>query len=197
MSKPNDVLAELGVVPISGTQPTGVNIRYDDEFELIEDELAKQGSLVDRGPVKWDKVAQAAINILSNKSKDLKVSCFLIRALYETDGFKGLAAGLRINQQLLENFWEQLYPAKQRARVNAYEWLGSKFDNAFLELQFELEAQQKPELKPEPEPELKLKLKPEQQSGLHQLEPDDLRAALLYAHNMVARETIFDRVAAV
>jgi uncharacterized protein (DUF433 family) len=29
-----------------------------------------------------------------------------------------------------------------------------------------------------------------------QLEPDDLRAALLYAHNMVARETIFGRVAA-
>jgi uncharacterized protein (DUF433 family) len=29
-----------------------------------------------------------------------------------------------------------------------------------------------------------------------QLEADDLRASLLYAHNMVARETIFDRVAA-
>ena len=28
------------------------------------------------------------------------------------------------------------------------------------------------------------------------LEPDDLRAALLYAHHMVARETVFDRVAA-
>lgn len=27
-----------------------------------------------------------------------------------------------------------------------------------------------------------------------QLEPDDLRAALLYAHHMVARERIFDRV---
>lgn len=27
-----------------------------------------------------------------------------------------------------------------------------------------------------------------------QLEPDDLRAALLYAHHMVARETVFDRV---
>ncbi len=26
------------------------------------------------------------------------------------------------------------------------------------------------------------------------LEPDDLRAALLYAHHMVARENIFDRV---
>lgn len=29
-----------------------------------------------------------------------------------------------------------------------------------------------------------------------QLEPDDLRAALLYAHHMVARENVFDRVAA-
>ena len=28
-----------------------------------------------------------------------------------------------------------------------------------------------------------------------ELEPDDLRAALLYAHHMVAREEIFDRVA--
>ncbi len=28
-----------------------------------------------------------------------------------------------------------------------------------------------------------------------QLEADDLRAALLYAHHMVARETVFDRVA--
>ena len=29
-----------------------------------------------------------------------------------------------------------------------------------------------------------------------QLEPDDLRAALLYAHHMVSREDVFDRVAA-
>ncbi len=29
-----------------------------------------------------------------------------------------------------------------------------------------------------------------------QLESDDLRAALLYAHHMVAREDVFDRVAA-
>jgi len=29
-----------------------------------------------------------------------------------------------------------------------------------------------------------------------QLESDDLRAALLYAHGMVAREDVFDRVAA-
>ncbi len=28
-----------------------------------------------------------------------------------------------------------------------------------------------------------------------QLEPDDLRAVLLYAHHLVAREDIFDRVA--
>jgi len=30
----------------------------------------------------------------------------------------------------------------------------------------------------------------------HELEPDDLRAALLYAHHMIARENVFDRVEA-
>ena len=29
-----------------------------------------------------------------------------------------------------------------------------------------------------------------------ELEPDDLRAAILYAHHMVAREEVFDRVGA-
>jgi uncharacterized protein (DUF433 family) len=29
-----------------------------------------------------------------------------------------------------------------------------------------------------------------------ELEPDDLRAALLYAHHMVAREDVFDRIEA-
>jgi uncharacterized protein (DUF433 family) len=30
----------------------------------------------------------------------------------------------------------------------------------------------------------------------HELEPDDLRASLLYAHHMIAREDVFDRVEA-
>ena len=129
-----DGLAELGSIAISEKQPTGINIRYDDEFEFIEEELAKQGSLIDRGQVKWDEVSLAAVNILTNKSKDLKVSCYLIRALYEQQGFKGLAAGLTINRQLLETFWDELYPLKDRARSNAYEWLSSKFESIFTDL---------------------------------------------------------------
>ena len=129
-----DGLAELGCIAISETHPTGINIRYDDEFEFIEDELARQGSLIDRGQVKWDEVSLAAVNILTNKSKDLKVSCYLIRALYEQQGFKGLAAGLTINRQLLETFWDELYPLKDRARANAYEWLSSKFESVFTDL---------------------------------------------------------------
>ena len=132
-----DGLAELGSIAISEKQPTGINIRYDDEFEFIEDELARQGALIDRGQVKWDEVSLAAVNILTNKSKDLKVSCYLIRALYEQQGFKGLAAGLTINRQLLETFWDELYPLKDIARANAYEWLSSKFESIFTDLKSE------------------------------------------------------------
>jgi len=127
MSESKEVLIELGTRSISDDKPAGINIRYDDEFEFVEDELSKQGSMVDRGVVHWDKVIDATINILSHKSKDLKVSCYLIRALFEKRGIKGLEIGLEINHQLLEHFWTDIFPIKKRARANAYEWLSSKF----------------------------------------------------------------------
>jgi len=130
-----ETLLKRAEIPISDTDPVGYDIRYDDEFEFIEDELAKQGSLIDRGPVDWEQVTQTAINLLINKSKDLKVSCYLIRALYELENFKGLASGLKINQLLIETFWDELFPSKERARSNAYEWLVSKFEALFYEVE--------------------------------------------------------------
>ncbi len=134
------VLIELGKEPIKGGKPTGTNIRYDDEFELVEDELSKQGSMVDRGLVHWDKVIEATSNILSNKSKDLKVSCYLTRALFETKGLGGLQIGLEINYQLLKLFWDDVYPIKNRAKANAYEWMTSKFIPLIEELEPELDS---------------------------------------------------------
>ncbi len=129
-----DSLLQIGIQPISAEQPAGDNIRYDDDFEFIEYELAKQGSVIDRGVVNWDKVIQSCMSVLSEKSKDLKVSCYLIRGLYEVYGMSGLKSGLEINLQLLNNFWDNVFPVKQRAKANSYEWLSSKFETIFSEL---------------------------------------------------------------
>ncbi len=139
MTKSKQLLSEIVFLPISADQPAGIDVRYDDEFEFIEDELSKQGSMVDRGPVNWDKVTQASINILSKKSKDLKVSCYLTRALFEVQGLPGLQAGLSLNCQLMTSFWDDLFPVKPRARANAYEWLSDKFELLFDNLNPDME----------------------------------------------------------
>ena len=131
MTKLTDLVPDIVLLPISSEQPAGNDIRYDDEFEFIEDELSKQRSMIDRGPINWEKVKQACINILSNKSKDLKVSCYLTRALFEKEGFPGLQSGLNVNYQLLTIFWDDSFPQKTRARANAYEWLSDKFKVLF------------------------------------------------------------------
>lgn len=123
-----NISANIGLRPVSEQQPQGDNVRYDDDFETLEDELARQGALIDRGKVNWKKIAELSIRILEKKSKDIKVSCYLTRALYETYGFEGLAQGLEINQAILEKYWDKLYPKKARARSNAYEWLTSKIE---------------------------------------------------------------------
>lgn len=128
MNEIMDALSQIGEKQISTEFPVGVNIRYDDEFEFIEDELSKLGSMIDRGGVNWDKVVQSCINVLLAKSKDLKVSCYLIRGLYEMYGLPGLKSGLEINYQLLNRFWDDLFPLKQRAKANCYEWLSAKFE---------------------------------------------------------------------
>ncbi len=124
----NELSTDIATRPISAQQPSGENVRYDDDFELLEDELSKQGALIDRGRVNWQKVMDFSVDILTEKSKDLKVSCYLTRALYELYDFKGLARGLIINQKLLDNYWLDLYPKKLIARANSYEWLSSKME---------------------------------------------------------------------
>jgi len=126
MIKSEKEILELGTKPIAGKNSVGINVRYDDEFELIEDELSKQGSMIDRGHVNWKKVNKACSGLLQKKSKDLKVSCYFIRSLFELYHIKGLSLGLKVNFDILNLYWENLYPTKKRARANAYEWLSSK-----------------------------------------------------------------------
>lgn len=124
----NDISSDIGKQDINAQHPAGTSIRYDDDFELLEDEYAKQSALIDRGKLNWEKIIQISLDLLSNKSRDIKVSCYLNRALYECYGFTGLAKGLLINYNIICGYWDGLYPVKPRARANAYEWMTSKME---------------------------------------------------------------------
>lgn len=120
-------LVNLGKTPISSPNaagPAGTDIREDEQYEILVAEIEKLNSISPAGAVDWNKVRAVAAGILAEKSKDLTVAGYLSAALLKTEGLKGLATGIRIIRDLLENFWDNMYPAvsRMRARRNAVEW---------------------------------------------------------------------------
>ena len=101
--------------PVSESKPTGENLEYQPEFAELEraaqGKPARQmGSAVAPGePPNFARVVELAARLLQ-RSKDLRIAVQLARALLETQGFAGLAEGLRLTRGLLERYWDALYP---------------------------------------------------------------------------------------
>ncbi|GFO66909.1 hypothetical protein GMLC_04880 [Geomonas limicola] len=117
-------LSQLGRHPISPEAPAGTEVREDPLFEALQAEVEKLSAPAAAEPVDWPKVARLSAGLLAEKSKDLLVASYLCVALVHTEGCAGCARGLTCYRELLEHFWEKLYPQKNRlrARVRALEW---------------------------------------------------------------------------
>jgi type VI secretion system protein ImpA len=112
------------VAPIAGEHPTGIDLRGDTprkaDFRALRDareeaRRAERKADLDGEPPSqslplWRKVIEAGQKLLAEDSKDLEVTAFLIEALIRTDGFAGLRVGFRTARELIENFWDGLYP---------------------------------------------------------------------------------------
>jgi type VI secretion system protein ImpA len=61
-------------------------------------------------PPDWRPVWQRGCELLAGKTKDLEVTAYLIEALVRLHGFAGLRDGLRLARELVERFWDHLYP---------------------------------------------------------------------------------------
>ncbi len=118
-------LSELGKSPISTDSPTGSDVRYEPEFEELQAEIDKLSSVTAEGGPDWKKVVNLASEILASKSKDLLVAAYLVAGLVQTQGHQGLAVGFGVFADLLETFWDNLFPSKKRMRGRraAIEWL--------------------------------------------------------------------------
>jgi type VI secretion system protein ImpA len=122
------------LTPIPGDNPAGANLRYE-LYDVIrearrEDIDAPTGGW-DREPKRadWTLVAKAAADALATKSKDLQLAVWLVEASYHRESFAGFAAAVRATAQLLERFWDNLYPPVEdgdlEMRAAPLVWLGS------------------------------------------------------------------------
>lgn len=125
----------LGKEPIDADQPTGVDYRYEPEFEELQAQIDKLSSPTE-AITDWKKAVALGSQILEQKSKDLLVASYLAVALIHRQQVEGLGIGLRILADLLEQFWENLYPSKKRmrGRVGAIRWWLEKSETALSDL---------------------------------------------------------------
>ena len=118
-------VSDLGKQPIEGSQAAGNEVRDEPIFEQLEGEIGKLSSPVHSASVDWARIAGLSGELLATKGKDLMVACYLAGGLLETRGLPGLSDGLIVIADMLETYWDTLYPSlkRMRGRRNAVVWL--------------------------------------------------------------------------
>jgi type VI secretion system protein ImpA len=133
MSLRDDLLS-----PIAGTNPGGIELRYDPIFDKIkegrrEDLDAPQGEWATTlKTADWPLVIKLAKDAIATKSKDLQIAAWLTEALAQREGFPGLRSGIDVLTGLVEAHWDHLYPeiddGDAEMRAAPLEWVGTKLD---------------------------------------------------------------------
>lgn len=129
MSDSEDVLqqARSWLLPLAGdTGPCGPDLEYDNQFLALTQAVAgKPGSqFAAAEPPDWRKAVELAATLLE-RSRDLRLAIFWLRAQVHLAGYTGLVHGLQLLNGLISTHWETLHPLPDAedgsafARINA------------------------------------------------------------------------------
>lgn len=108
------------LAPLTGEQPSGVELRNDARFHSIESLLepaSRQYRLKPDGtinesapPVDWSTILSDGL-ALAAEGRDLRLLVILTRGLCATQGFAGLSQGLGLLHRTVGEYWDSLHPA--------------------------------------------------------------------------------------
>ena len=121
--------------PVSPLDFAGSDVRYSAEFETLEAELGKSGSLHETTAIDWQKIRETSETVLTDLSKDLRVTVWLIWSLFQRESITGLGAGISMLHYLCLNHWIDLHPRKLRTRAASIHWLNARLERAFTDHQ--------------------------------------------------------------
>lgn len=122
---PSEAIIDISSLlePVSEDNPVGSDIREDTStssaYYSIKDarnsaRAAERNSMFDGGSSEadenWRKILELAPDILKNNAKDLEIASWYTEALIRRYGFPGLKAGFSIIKQMIDMYWDNLYP---------------------------------------------------------------------------------------
>jgi type VI secretion system protein ImpA len=121
--------------PIPGANPSGEYLYYAPIYDKIkearrEDDEGPAGDWTrERKVADWNLVIKLAGEALASKSKDLQLAAWLSEAYLKKEGFGTFRESLDMITQLLERFWDTLYPEIEDGdaefRATPISWLGN------------------------------------------------------------------------
>ncbi|PCJ16789.1 MAG: type VI secretion system protein TssA [Gammaproteobacteria bacterium] len=107
------------------------------DFNVIEQwvngkpEQVMGDAVIHAVPPNWGKARQSSCELLQ-KTKDLRVACYLTQSFLAESQFEGLCAGLNLIRSLLTEYWEHVHPQliidgdeDPEYRINAVSYLSN------------------------------------------------------------------------
>ncbi len=122
MASPEVLDFEKLLAPIEGEKPTGADPRANasptSPYYAIKDarsaaRAAERQLLMDEESTAtpdWRPVLQHGQKALAQEAKDLEIAAYMVEALVRLHGFPGLRDGFRLVRELVEKYWDDLYP---------------------------------------------------------------------------------------
>lgn len=102
--------------PIGGENPCGEDLRYAPVYDQIKEARREEDDVPSgvwqraRKTADWPQVVKLASEAIAKKSKDLQLAAWLTEALVYREGFDGLKDGVVLIRQMIEQFWDNLFP---------------------------------------------------------------------------------------
>lgn len=122
------------LAPISEASPCGDDLLLSPEFDAIQEARRSDDATLDQGEwvtdlktADWATVAKSCGELLTTRSKDLRLAVWLAEAAAHQNGFAGLADGYRAVAGLCERYWDDIHPAAEdgdaELRIGNLTWL--------------------------------------------------------------------------
>lgn len=115
IGRSNSVEVPLLLAAVSATSPCGEDLEYDADFLRLERDSLGQpersmgDSILPAAPPEWRSIQQQSLELLQ-RSKDLRITHFLLQSSLALEGVTGLARVLTLISELLKQYWADLHP---------------------------------------------------------------------------------------
>lgn len=138
---------EALLAPISEASPSGRSIVHEETYDRIKKARKEDDASLPQGvwqarlkTADWGAVAALTAEAIENKSKDLKLACWLAEAWVKLHGFQGATAGVELACGLCERYWDNLYPELDdegpAPRLSLLDWLDRTLESNLVLVPF-------------------------------------------------------------